>query len=49
MSVTLWPDVITVDPLVEITGTAGGVQPFAMIATAFEEAVQPFAAVIVTT
>ena len=38
-----------VDPLEEITGTAGGVQPFAMIATGIEEAIQPFVAVTVTT
>lgn len=49
VSVTLWPDVMTVEPLAEITGTAGGVQPFAMMATGIEDAGHPFAAVTVTT
>ena len=46
--VIAWPDVIIFDPLVIMTGTGGGVQPFAVTITSFEIAVQPFAPVTVT-
>lgn len=48
MSVTVCPVVITVEPLAEMTGTGGGVHPFAEIATGTEEAVQPLLAEMVT-
>ena len=37
-----------VDVLAEITGTGGGVQPFALIAMSVEVAIHPFVPVTVT-
>ncbi len=48
VNVTVLPDVITLDPLREITGTAGGVQPFALTIAAVDVFLQPLLPVTVT-